>query len=766
MLQRDLSMTLIDVVRFPIAGFGKEEAREYAVTMGDHLEVDDLRVVLRTANLNPRLLDELVVEDDETREAATQVAKSSKEATTQAVLEQVYANRIVKCDVVERALVNLLAVASGPLDRKLLLRALETEVGAAKLTAERGNIANEALAELLSLRLIDRLKGKGAEPLERFVIGHDVVRRVVLAKLSDRERARYSGRIADALGVHDAKNVDLRFEYELRAARVGRAMENAADAARRAESRFAYHRAAKLWRWLVEHRDEMPTYARFEPADELARVELLAGRHDDAAELFRERAERAKDAMGQAEVRLLEARAWLQAGKVDDAIEALASGLKLTGARYHRGVLEGMRDAPTIVRAVVSRWTPDSVSDTPARRRHRVRAELAFFGAVHGTMLDTTRRDHMGALLASVAERSGDPYLLGMERIVLSNYRWRGFDEGQLESGMRRLDEADRFFEVAGRTGWRAQVAAERASLYLRHDDVDGATRALERAFAIGARAEDDGFDRRHALWLDARQKLRTGALGAAERAARKCLHVYRGDRLAESRAYEVLAKAALLKGEVERAQAYIETGRASLVTSTPNLDSIRWARLTAQLDIALGRPEVAVRQLELLSDSLRKHRLLDLGVASTALEIARGQALAAHAERQRTFGDPRLDDSLKALREVRSRLERVAGQLAPVDRAELARLFARVELLRDRTKKALRDLELGAEAIAATHAPIDIAKSTEARGHVLLKREQPEARTVMEQAWNLYREHECQYPLILEGWPIPSQASALREEA
>ncbi len=765
LLQRDLSMALIDVVRFPIRGFGKEEAREYVVTAGSHLAVDDLRTVLKTANLNPRLLDELIAETDETRNAATEVAKRERDANTHAVLRKIYEHRLAGRDKVELATTNLLGIASGPLSKKLLARALETEVGANAMSGERG--ITEVLARLVDAGLLQTFVPSGSEePL--WTIGHDIVREVVLANLSEREQARFAGRIADALGVHDAKNLDLRFEYELRAGRVGRAMENAVDAARRAEARFAHHRAAKLWRWLVEHRSELPAYTRFEPADELARVELLAGRHDEAARLFREQAEKAKGAVEKAQIRFMEARAWLQAGEVDPAVEALAEGLRLTGARYRRGVWEGMRDAPSILRAVISRWTPAAKEKlaTDTKARYLLRGEMAFFATVHATMLDTTRRDHMGAILANAAERTGDPRLLGMERIVLANYRWRSFEEGRITMCSDWLDEADRFFLHAEEHGWRAQVAAERASLQLRHDDALGAERSLAQAFDVGHRAERDGFDRRFALYVEAQHAIRVGSLHAADNIARRCLHVYRGDAIAESRAYEILARAALLRGDVERAAAFIDNGRSRLKASTKNLDAIRWARLSAQLDIALGRPEVAVRQIELLEESLRHSELIRIRAVSTYLKVAMGQALAANAERQRTLGDPRADDSLRALKDVRRDLERVAKNLVPVERAEVMRLFARIELLRDRTKRALRDLEEGAEAIAETDAPIDMAKATEARGHVLLRREQPDARSVMEQAWELYEEHGCSFPLILEGWPIPAQISALREDA
>ena len=97
--------------------------------------------------------------------------------------------------------------------------------------------------------------------------------------------------------------------------------------------------------------------------------------------------------------------------------------------------------------------------------------------------------------------------------------------------------------------------------------------------------------------------------------------------------------------------------------------------------------------------------------------------------------------------------------------RAETGRLAARFELLDQRPRKAQKAIDDAIAALGEAGAPVEVARCTEARGLVLLSREQPDARGIIEQAHHLYEACGCAYPLVLEGWPVPRAFAKLKED-
>src|SRR5690606_22829313 len=151
------------------------------------------------------------------------------------------------------------------------------------------------------------------------------VRFAVIDTFTERDEARFCGKIADVLSRDKRATAAERFEFERRAGRNALALEQGMEAAEEAEQRYAYHRSAKIWRWILEHESEIPDYEMVRPTTELARVEHLAGRHSRAAELFHESADGTKP-VRRILMKLEEAQAWMQAGSPAKAMDAVDQG--------------------------------------------------------------------------------------------------------------------------------------------------------------------------------------------------------------------------------------------------------------------------------------------------------------------------------------------------------------------------------------------------------------------------------------------------------
>jgi serine/threonine protein kinase/tetratricopeptide (TPR) repeat protein len=759
-LRRDLELSLIDVQRIPVTGFTGDEAREYLVTRAPDAPLDDLRTIIRTGRSNPRLLDELLWEMKQGR--LDEIDVESRDD----LLQRLYRNRMTELDKRHQATLNILAVASGPLAQDWLARAVEAELSGSVLPAEQTRESIEdAFEEMARRRLIRQRTDTEGRP--EWVIAHDVCRDVVTENLSDRDRARLAGRVADAVGDDDPDRHDLRFEYELRAGRVANAIKAAVRAARSAERRFAYHRSAKLWRWLLDNQEKLddPTV---DPGVELARVEHLAGQHAEAAELYAEWAERTSDRVRRARIRRDEAAARLQAGDVDSALEALEAAFAQFGETYVGRWHSMVSETPGRWVATLSRWNQRLVETCEvdsAEPRDRMRGELYDFALEKNAWLLSDRAPEVEARLARLASKTRDARLLGIHRMRLAILHAGMGVESRRERAMSWLEEAEKAFARVDDVGCSAQLHLHRAVLNIRYGEFEVARASLDEVIALNQRAEDEQqSDRRASLYWRAVFHLYTGELDRAEFIARQLLHTYRGDRLAASIAYRVLARIALNRGDTPLAEAFVDAGSTNMTSSRPNFAAMLWQRESTRLHVARGRPEVAVGQLDVVLETLD-----EAGLAGPSFEIlaqlCMGQAAAALAERQRLLGEPRQDETLARLRRSQKRLEANLDAMNAIRQAECHRLFARIALLVGKPRKALRYAEAAIEALGGIQAPIHIAKCTEAHGVVLYRLERPQARGIIDQARELYRHCGASYPLVLEGWPVPRDASMLKQD-
>lgn len=766
LLQSGVELSLLDLERVTVRGYTPSEAQAYARATGAELDTSKMRALLGRRYINPLLLRELRHDGVSLHGELERLVEPLEDQRYRTVdlLEEIYERRIASLETRELAVLKIVCVAFAPVEHDVLVACAEAELTSAVLPAQSTEDAIEkAFDDLIEQRLIRRVHLDGVESFEP---SQHPCRSAMLRAFSDREEARVSGRIADAIGMHRRDQSVLRFEYELRAGRVARAMDSATDAAEEAEARFAYYRAVRLWRWVMEHEETLPDYSMLRPASELARVEHFAGEHAEAAELWAGYAQTLESPPKIAEVRLKEAGAWLQAGILERATQAIAASLHELGESYTPGVFSGVHRVLARFSAFTSSYGLDAGSRPEGGRAPEDKQRLArifFFILDNDAFLDSAISTYFEARLARLAEQTGDALILGLARLKSAESQVRR--NGRISTRTSEwLEHAHAFLEINNHEGWAARAWVDEGAIRASVGDFRAALTAFEKA---EARARVDGGldeDHRKLLGAKARTQFNLGLLEASERSARRLLHLHRGDCLAAFNGYRLLVEIALLQGELERAVQVARALDETIVWSgAARALGWKWA-LRVRLRLAQGQPDVAVGELEMLFDRVETRTILNDHDSGLALRLAYGSALCAEAARQDELGLRSADEfaarALRAARDARS----FALSNRPRS-AAVARLEACALLLNDRPKRALSVLEDAIAGVDELESPLEIAQCAEARGVIMNRLDDPLAQENIEQARDLCLHYGFFFPLILEGWPAPAEASSLHKD-
>jgi eukaryotic-like serine/threonine-protein kinase len=237
-----------------VGALPEEEARHLWHALGGDLSD---AATLRDAAGNPLLLAEIA-----RARAAGDQAVASVDAAVQA--------RMARLDGDARALLHAVAVAARPLPPEV--------IG----TAAGLDDAAGAMSTLRMERLV-RVRTRPAVTVEPY---HDRIREAVVAAMSGDELRRAHGGIARALAAEETGDRELMIEHWLGAGDSGRASRQAARAAREAEERFAFHRAAELYAIALLH-GELDDATRCAITTRRAYTLTAAGRLVEAAVEFR-----------------------------------------------------------------------------------------------------------------------------------------------------------------------------------------------------------------------------------------------------------------------------------------------------------------------------------------------------------------------------------------------------------------------------------------------------------------------------------------------
>ncbi|MFU8803370.1 MAG: ATP-binding protein, partial [Bradymonadaceae bacterium] len=788
LLWRGLKSAPLAVDRIKLEGFTKNEAREYVLSVASHLPLEQKQEVLRQGAFHPLLLQELIydVQQEDARSSGPHRAlgvKSADETSELPVkkkstsscghslvderLSTILRQRIAHLSRGERLVLQLLAVASGPLSAQLLGKVISAELGSQVATVGAGQEIGE---RLVALRLAKRARGHEImQPqLPRYVVLHDVGRALVLDDLGRDHHAHLCNAIADAIPADEPDRADLRFEYLLRGGKTSEAALCGEQAALRAQRRFAFHRAAKLWRWILEHPDARDAAMGRRALVHLAGSEYLAGHFDEAARLYESLIDESCASTERARFKFSEARAWLCAGDAPKTIDALDDALSSYGETLRRGpVFKGLMSWRYRVGNALS-WAnilEDARGESAGEEELLLSDIYSFILDAH-LFLDGISRLPVEARHMRIARHTLDT------RIILDAY----FKSSSLH----------RVSLIQSQRIWPEVLHKQIHALLERNPDGDGkATHAmlegvvhhqagrLDEANASLARAREElsrvsGRDERVALRLihaQARLAMDWGHCPRARDLAMSLLHLGRGDAVVTAQGHAILVEIDLLCGALDSAEHNLHAAREAMNGEDASLWSVWLVRAAAYWNIGQGRPEVAVAQIDLWMDKWHDQGLLRNHDVDLAITLTLGHGLAALAEAQRLLGQPRQSETHRRLKGCIARLRKAQRRLKAPARAALFRLMARFEMIRGRPQKALRHATSAIAALENHPFPIDAAKCAEVRALVLLRLEKTEARQALEQARALYTHLGCHLPLILEGWPIPRAYSRLHED-
>jgi tetratricopeptide (TPR) repeat protein len=758
----------VEVGWHDLRGFDDHEAREFLGTVAE-LPAELRERVLEIGGDNPLVTEELIYqlhleyaagEHSDHGEPILEADASSMEQWLTTIVER----RLDTLSRREMFVVQLLSVASIPLPEPIISMALEEEFH----SAESSDRSLELILDRLrSLRLVRHDAATRWDNV--YSLFHNLSRTLVLEDLHRQRLTHLSEHLADAFRRLWPDAMSLRFEFLVRAERFSDALDLALRAARRAESRFAYHRAAGFWRWVADQCDEANRKTTMQPVQELARVERLAGRPERAAELSAELADGLPTGVTRSQHRLRQFESLLEAGRRREALAALDDALGAFGEQYLGSEWFGtFREWKNRAVAATNRWSDDidALEHSPLGGRQTLRLRLYRHILLKNDLLDSTRGRPFRAKFSAMAEQSKNARLVGYDRLFMALDCHRHCLHGRPNRAAEWYHEATRLLERTDDHCGLAHAAIGQARRLRDEGDFEEARARLDRA-AEQFRQTDTIDDREAYLvdWEYARLSRARNDLDRAIRNGRKLRHVHRHNRLARFRANQVLVPVYLWRRDLDRAETLLEECDEFLDDEPMTTSAVWLARQDARLNLALGRPEVARGRLDMLSERITRSGLLNDPYVRLMYHLTRGQVLTALVARKTRIGESRRQQRVREIRSTLRKLRKSDAAHVPSVDAEVARLFARISLMRGNLQEAYEHLRGAVGRLEEYAAPVDRAMCAEAEGTVYERQKEGQGRALVEQAHVVYEHHGCRFPLVLEGWPIPDELSRLRPD-
>jgi serine/threonine protein kinase len=255
-------------------------------------------------------------------ELASRSARGTNDGTAPSITS-VLEERIQRLQPRARALLEVLAVASRPLERRLALEAAQVP------------LEDSATVHALNVgRLATTNVGPSGARLEPY---HDRIREGILERLPKERLAALHGELADTLERNGETEPEWLLVHYLGAGRRELAERSAREAAARADRGLAFDRAAALYRQVLELAPEATD--RWELAEKMGIALANAGRSGLAAEAFDQAiqwhtAVRAAVPATLLRLRNRAAEHYLQSARADQGIAVIKSLLKEQGFEY------------------------------------------------------------------------------------------------------------------------------------------------------------------------------------------------------------------------------------------------------------------------------------------------------------------------------------------------------------------------------------------------------------------------------------------------
>jgi len=677
--------------RVPVGELSPVEARELAARLLPDRDRATIDAVADEASGHPMLLHEL----------ARHAAQPGERAARGATLDEMLAARIEGLTREERSLLEIVAVAGGPLSH-------DVAAAAAQLTG-----AEEAAAAAV-LRAAHLVRTDGVRRADRIVPYHDRVREHVVGQLDPARLGRAHERIAIALEQTGAAARDPRaLVRHARAAGLRElAATSALSAARQADAALAFDQAADFYAIAVELGGG--------DADQLRALQIRwatalmhAGRGPEAATVFVAAAAAGADPAVRLDCQRQAADQWIITGHLEQGMAALRSLLdeirEPLAATPRRALVRVLWNRLRLrLRGLAS--VPRLESQVPLETLRRLDVLRA---VAHGlAMIDNIRGADFNGRFLLLALRVGETRrlvgALASEVVFLASQAGRAGRRGR--SLYRRLVRlADACPDRAYARTWL--LLADGAASFF-EGRFQAAVRSLEQAEEVLATGPEGmtyeknntRVFRVHALRLLGALREHGALIGDLIRAGRQ-----RGDLYLETTLRLLEGQSILARDDVGGARASIEEA-----TWTPPEEGYHlqhWYALRARVELALyeGTADAAVAQLAAGFAALERSMLLRVKLVRADAIALRGRLLLAAAARSPSSSGA----TVAEVRRIVGQLERERAGYATVYalllRAGLAAIDPRdearhVALLRDAVAAATEhDMALHAAA-ARTH--------------------------------------------------------------
>lgn len=713
----------------------------------------------------PSLLKELLYEVQHRGSAPTSGAQSGDQ---QARVEALLRARVAEMSEEARWLLRVLALARAPLGLDQLAQAME-EMDEA--LASSRTTSEASIGKLCARRLAKRQTSR-ARRVPTYQISHDLARRAAIHGVEDEELAELHRAVARALADEPGPDAAAHRFAHFRQAQVSSgARREALKVLATPRVRYAPRAEAALRVWLSAHPAEDEADVSAAQLEGVWHACARCGAHKHAAQIIERQAAMAGSDAERVRLLARAAESWRLSGDLTACTTTLTEAFRAARLTFHRPWWSAPPGTGT-VGATMQWWDRRRAlpSPSPAPSPDTLRPEQEAALEVLCVALDAWPEiesdaawvwaDQLRALAASAPTIAAQRASLSWDATLGAFGRWPR--DAHLASA--KLKRAKALPEATREARWQLRVVE--ASMARHKGQLKRAytllTEGLDEATAEGA-LETPG-----AIYMAAERAQLGMAQGDPQAVASALRHLRRIARHmapAQWAASRILCEDALRRGDLIQAQRTLER----LSELTREHDASWWAvwcQLTrARLNLGLGRPEVAVGQLNLYAERHHRSPLLRTGQLAMRWAIGHAQALVALFEREGALGDDHRVQTRQHVRAARARLRQLQHTCAPLLIPTLHRTLARLELALGRPSQAMSHVERAIEAATPIEAPLEHALCAEALALLLLDAEREEGRPLLAQARALQAHCGAQFPLIQEGWPIPVEATALRDE-
>lgn len=565
---------------------------------------------------------------------------------------QVVGARIQRLPEDLRRLVELVAVAGGPVDRSVVLQA-----------ARQGEAGRPRISRLENELLLRATTVGGRPAVEAY---HDRIRESAVADLEPAALLGCHADLAVAFESSGRAEPEVLAHHFHGAGQLARAADHAVAAADRASDTLAFVRASELYRQARDWDPRDPAWTRVlltREGDALAN----AARFSDAAQVLLAAAEGAarRDAL---DLRRRAAENLLAAGRIDDGVASLSAVLRDLGLTYPRTQQRAMLGAAAhIGRLALGRRAASVAAPAP---EELLRVDTCYSAGKALVNIDPPRGVYFSLVALHHALRAGEPERLGCAlSVVGGSLRVVGgmlFDR----LGQALLGEAEAIYtrtqspRVRGTIDvsvgqvlmlqghWKASIARCDAGVRVLAEHCRGVAPECNVGRGIPLRAVEEIGD---LVQIEARS-LELLQAGAVLR-----------DRLAEAMGSQHMSTALLARDDVEGARAFPRRIWDAWSRQSFHLQHLYVIRQEAMCDLYEGCPERAHERLLAAWPQARRANLLRVSLARVDALSIRGRLALAMAA---ASGDRRL---LRAAAQDARRLRRERRGDADVHSALLA---------------------------------------------------------------------------------------------